>query len=117
MMTNRRDTPMPAQATFIGQDDQAFRKERARGRRGRHPEPIPLPDGPCCGRCRHWLAPHEGETYGMCRAVVQVASGSNKGKVYGPGETREPNDACAPLSCGQAFSCRSFAAIEAQEAA
>ena len=39
-------------------------------KRKRSPKVAPataMLDGPCCGRCNHWMPPRDGDDYGTCR--------------------------------------------------
>lgn len=73
-----------AQQSFWGLDDGRAKRERLRKSAPAVCAP-PLPDGPCCGRCRHWNRPHEGNGFGLCGLLCvirgKVIDGPAKGEI------------------------------------
>lgn len=71
-MKKRTGTDVAAQTAFIGmsEDDVAFRKEKRR-KYGPKVELPSIPDGPCCLRCRNWLAPDDDD-FGSCQKLVTI---------------------------------------------
>lgn len=64
--------------TRRGKDDRVFDEQRKRDRAKKTGPPTVMPDGPCCGRCQHWLRPPKGEVFGRCRVgFVQFPGNKN----------------------------------------
>lgn len=60
--------------TYISKDDRLFEAEQKRKRAKKPIPPVVMPNGPCCGRCHHWVEPDREEVYGRCRVgFVQFA--------------------------------------------
>lgn len=97
-------------------DDDAF--ERSRRNRRRRTDPPPVPDaGPCCGRCRSWVAPERGDDRGACRAVV-LARGRRTGQeLVMPIEEafRRGVETFDPLRTAAGFGCGAYVAVAEAE--
>jgi hypothetical protein len=73
LVTRHMNTDHVVQIPIFGADDRTFEKQQRRSREGKRAikkienEPHPLPDGPCCGRCRAWVEPVKAGEFGRCQ--------------------------------------------------
>lgn len=77
------DTDTIVRATYLSEDDRAYKRERAK--RNRPKDPLPeIPDGPCCARCRSWFPPATHDDFGQCREVVVDPGASADKRLFIP---------------------------------
>lgn len=74
-----KSTDEVVQATFLGADDIAFRREQARKRAPKQPLPTEIPATPCCARCRFWERPEDLDDFGQCGFLNVIVGGPEKG--------------------------------------
>lgn len=67
-----------AQATFLGLDDLAFRKEQQRKRAPVQSE-FEVPEGRCCGRCENWTEAEKYDEFGSCTVLGVVTESLRDG--------------------------------------
>ena len=77
------------QATFLGADDIAFKREQARKRAPKQQLPTEIPAGPCCARCRHWDRPDDLDEFGQCGFLNVIVGGPEKGFVVSQFEANQ----------------------------
>lgn len=69
----RHPSDISAQTSFLGHspDDKRWKAEQKR-KKAKPPPPNPIPDGPCCVRCRNWTKPEPDDDFGSCQKLVTI---------------------------------------------
>lgn len=75
-------TDLIVQATFMGEDDKRFAKEKTRRAAPKVVEPL-VPAGPCCLRCANWKPPAKHDDFGVCLVLAAVQERSTFGPERG----------------------------------